>query len=358
MKRERSPRSSLQGIKWYASVVTAIVVLSLLGCTVRYRDAVSGTAVQQKIDESIGQTLRSYDGRLNVQPSKCDPIVIEDQGTMGWCSLTVDGVPLKIRVAGAAPPDHFGVDFGGASFFEMPQVDKLAENFLFQHFHATTVVNCGEPGVRLLHPGTYLNCSVSGAPGVKSIKLKAMPDGHIFIYNPRGLKDASPVPVALLTLHEHGRTSIARGSEVEAFISSGTALDPRRSHYTVAVKCPASIDLTGKRQGVCVISYLDLRLRQRIRVWIEDGPGLKALPVDAIVDRQKLQRDAQSELNKRLADNGDTPDAKVICQRGFLVIPWPGTFACKATAGGKRYKLLVFVHDAQGTSSWRGVAEP
>jgi hypothetical protein len=184
-----------------------------------------------------------------------------------------------------------------------------------------------------------------------------MPNGIIFLYFPKGLKDAKPVPSGVLTLHKRGKTAIAKGSELEAYLSSGLPPESEKTSQHV-VKCPALVDLTGNRYGICVVSYPQLKVRQRFRVSVEDTVGLKMVAIDAIVDRQKLQTDAQSDLNRRLRDNGDTPDAKVTCQKGLLVIRWPGEFSCEATAGGKRYKLLVFVRDAKGTSDWRGVPEP
>jgi hypothetical protein len=93
---------------------------------------VQGDAVQQKIDETITPLLHSYDPSLRIEPAKCEPIIVQYPGNMGSCDLTVNGVALKIRVAGAAPPDHFKVDFGNAFFFEMAKVEKLAENVFIQ----------------------------------------------------------------------------------------------------------------------------------------------------------------------------------------------------------------------------------
>jgi hypothetical protein len=325
---------------------------------VQHRNAVQGRAVQQKIDEAIVPSLHSYDPTLRIESAKCDPIIVQYPGTMGSCELTVNGVPLKIRVAGAGPPDHFKVDFGGASFFEMAKVEKLVENILAQNFKVLAVVRCGGPGVRLLQPGTYLTCLVSGSPSVKSIKLKAMANGNIFTYNPPGLQDSSPIPEALLTLHKQGKSSIARGSDIDAFISGAITASPLTHDHNVTVKCPTSMDLTDGKRGVCFVAVPGLSSAQRISVWIEDAVNLRMRPIDAVVDRQRVQDLAQSDLNRRLRDNGDSADAVVKCEKGLLVIQWPGTFDCKATAGGKRYKLVVSVQDFKGTVSWRGVAEP
>jgi hypothetical protein len=340
-----------------AALVISILFVGTSACTVQHRNAVQGKAVQQKIDEAIVPSLHSYDPTLKIESPKCEPIIVQYPGTMGSCELTVNGVPLKIRVAGAGPPDHFKVDFGGASFFEIAKVEQIVENVLAQNFKVLAVVRCGYPGVRLLQPGTYLTCSVSGPPSVKSIKLKAMANGNIFTYNPPGLKGTSPIPEALLTLHKQGKTSIARGSDIEAFISVALTTSPISHDRSLVVRCPTSLDLTGGKRGVCSVSIPALTSTQRIAVWIEDAVGLRMRPIDAVIDRQRVQGLAQADLNRRLRDNGDVADASVKCEKGLIVIRWPGTFNCKALVGGNRYKLVVLVQDFKGTVSWRGIPE-
>jgi hypothetical protein len=341
-------------------LVISILFVGTSACTVQHRDAVQGKAVQQKINETIVPDLHSYDPTLKIESPNCEPIIIQYPGTMGSCELTVDGVPLKIRVAGAGPPDHFKVDFGGAFFFEMTKVETFVQNTLAQYFKVRAVVGCGDPRprVRLLQPGTNLTCSVSGAPSVKSIKLKTMPNGNIFAYNPPGLKHTSPIPQTLLTLHKQGETSIARGPDVEAFVSEGMTANPMTHHGAFVIKCRSSVDLTGSKRGICAVSIPGLTTAQRIGVWIEDPVGIRMRPLDAVIDRQRVQALAQADLNRRLRDNSDVADAVVKCEKGLLVIQWPGTFNCKATVGGKRYKLVVLVQDFKGTVSWRGIPEP
>jgi hypothetical protein len=340
-----------------ALLIILIVFVGVSACTVQYRNAVQGKAVQQKIDETITPLLHSYDPSLKIEPSICEPTIVQYPGNMGSCDLTVNGVPLKIRVAGAGPPDHFKVDFGGAFFFEMAQVEKLQENILARNFTIHGAVSCGDPRIRLLQAGTYLTCSVSGTPSVKSLRLKAMANGNIYTYNPPGLSSSFPIPQSLLTLHKQGKLTIANGQDVEAFISEGMAVYPSTHNRNLSARCPSSMDLTKSNRGVCVVPIPGLSSPQRIAVWIDDALGICTRPLDAIVDRERVQNLAQADLNRRLRDNGDVADATVKCERGLVVIPWPSTFDCKATAGGKRYKLVVLVQDFKGTVSWRGIAE-
>jgi hypothetical protein len=184
-----------------------------------------------------------------------------------------------------------------------------------------------------------------------------MPNGSIFTYNPPGLNSYFPIPQSLLTLHKLGEASIARGPDVDAFISEGIAVNPMSHDRNLVASCPSSMDLTGAKRGICVVPIPGSTTPQRISIWIDDAVGIRMRPLDAVVDRGRVQRLAQTDLNRRLKDNGDIADAVVTCEQGMLVIKWPGTFDCKATADGKRYKLVVLVQDFKGTVSWKGVAE-
>lgn len=101
-----------------------------------------------------------------------------------------------------------------------------------------------------------------------------------------------------------------------------------------------------------------MRISNEYRVVGRTGDGFIVMPIDAVVDRQRVQELAQADLNRRLRDNGYAADAAVKCEKGLLVIQWPGTFNCKATSGGKRYKLVVLVQDFKGTVSWKGIPKP
>ena len=314
--------------------------------------------VQQKIDETIAPSLLAYDASLKIEPSKCEPIIVQSKGKMGSCDLTVNGVPLEIRVASAGPPDHFRVDFGGASFFSMAKVERLIENDLAQEFKIRALASCPGPGFRLLQPDTYLRCSVSGSPQVKYIRIKAIQNGNIFVYNPPNVKNLNPIPESLLTRHKQKKTSIAKGSDIEAFISGLLPANPMVPERKVVVSCPASINLTGGKRGICTVPIPGLTSTQRIGVWIDDAVGLRMRPIDTVIDRQRVQKLAQDDLNLRLRDNGDTADAVVKCEKGLIVVQWPGSFDCDASVGGKRYRLVVSVQDFKGTVSWRGIPKP
>ncbi|MBV9270318.1 MAG: hypothetical protein JO165_04435, partial [Candidatus Eremiobacteraeota bacterium] len=150
-----------------------------------------------------------------------------------------------------------------------------------------------------------------------------------------------------------GEAAIARGKDVEAFISE--TLNAALGRGAPAVHCPSQMDLTGKNRGVCYARVPHTTLRVRFGVWIDEALGIRERPIDVVIDRKRVQNTAQEDLNRRLVDNGDAPDAVVVCDKGLLVVVWPSTFDCKARVGGKPYKLVVTVQDFRGTVNWRGV---
>lgn len=345
---------SLHGALFIAAIAMALAACSV---NVRYADAVQGNAVEQKIDKTIAPLIKSYDPNLKIEPSRCEPTIEIAQGTMGTCALRVNGVTLDIRVASAGPPDMFKVDFGGAFFFDMTAEEKVIENSLTHNYQVPVkgIAHCGLPRERLIQPGTYFTCSVAETPLVHSVRLKVAPNGELFVFNVPGLKVAGALPSSLLTMHKQGRAVIVSGADVAAYIQRSWTEDPLSNRFHARVTCPAHMDLTGTKHGICMASIPGLKTPYRLSFSIEPVVGFDMRPIDAVIDRAKVQKMAQDDLNRRLTDDGDVADAVVTCDKGLVVIEPPGTFDCKVTGGGKHYRLVVTVQDWQGTVSWRGV---
>lgn len=343
-------------MKTWALLVVALC-LSACAVSVRHADAVQGKAVQQRIDETIAPLITSYYPHVKIEPSRCEPIIEISQGTMGECTLSVNDVPLEIRVASASPPDMFKVDFGGKFFFDMASDEKIIEKSLANNYTVPikAIAHCGDPRERLLAPGTYFTCAVVGTPLVHSVRLKVSPNGQIFLFNVPGLKVAGTLPDSLLTLHKEGKTVIISGADVAAYIQKFWEEDVASSAFHAVVTCPAKMDLSGTKHGVCTAAIPGVKTPDRIGFWIEPVVGFHMRPIDAVIDRAKVQKMAQDDLNRRLIDNGDAADAVVICDPGLMVIEPPGTFECKASAAGQAYRLVVKVQDWKGTVAWRGI---
>ena len=313
-----------------------------------------GKPVQEQIDGSIAQSLVSYNPALKVEPSKCASIMLVSEDSPATCTLTVNGVPLKIRVLPAQPPYQFKVDFAGAYFFHMPMVEKTIEDDLVHNYNIKAAAHCGNPRERLIAPGTYFVCAIEGSSKVRSDRVKVTPNGQLFVFNVPGLKTASSPLTSLLTPHKKGKTTIASGTDVKAFILQYLDSNPQWRASPGVVACPMSIDLTGKKRGVCTVNVPKLRTPERIGVVIDDSAGFRVWPIDEIVDRDQIEAAAQADLNRRLTASGYKADAVVVCDGGLVVVKVPSTFSCEASAQGEPYKLEVSV-DVNGVR-WRAVS--
>lgn len=339
----------------FAAVLTACVASA---CTfqVRAANGVDGKDVQRKIDETIAPMLRDHFPKLLIAPAVCaDDVFPQTNGTMGYCTLSVNGVPLRIRVASADPPEYFKVDFGGAYFFETSQIDAMAARIVRSNASGHPSVHCGGPPVRLLQPGQKLTCDVEGMANVKSMQLKAMENGNLFFYNQPGVKVPGAVPDVLYSLHKRGDHTIASGQDVRRFIQSIYATAEGRQF---GVQCPAKMDLTGTKTGICTLEVPGTNLHQRLGVWIDDANGIRVRPIDVVLDRQRLANAARDDFNRKLSDSGAPADAVVSCGQGKMVVRWPAAFDCKMTAGHQRYTVTVTVQDFKGDVTWKAVPIP
>jgi hypothetical protein len=161
---------------------------------------------------------------------------------------------------------------------------------------------------------------------------------------------------AALDAHKAGQPTIVDGAKLSAWIAQfleAASIAAGSATPAPAIHCPASVDLSADRHGICVVTVDGHDLRRE--VFIEPVKGLDTRALDTAVDTQKLQGLAQDELNARLRQNGYTPDVVVRCPSGFMTVVAPSTFYCDATAGGKAYKLEVMIEDAAGKARWRMV---
>ena len=336
--------SAIHGLLRAAFCVSALCTAAC-SPNVRFFQVVPGKQVQQKIDETIAPLISSYFPKLKIEPSRCEPIIILSLGITGSCTLSVNNVPLQIRVASADPPYAFQVDFGGAFFFDMPTVEKAVESFLIAQYQVTAVANCGSPRERLLQTGTSWVCTIEGSPNVRSVKVEAASNGQVLVHKVPGLKIKSLIPMELLTGHKQGKVTILRGADVRTFYMQMMASSPVSYPQETVIACPSHIDLTGNKRGVCTATIPNLKTPQSIGVWIDDAASLRVKPINALIDRGRVQKTAQDELNKMLTDNGAAADAVVACEKGFVVVEMPGTFYCDVMAEGRQFKLTVAVDD-------------
>ncbi len=317
-------------------------------------DDVSGSDAQRTIDANIGPFLAGRIPNLKIAPSRCPSRLDASYGKVAHCVLPVDGVDLPIKVVYKGPdPQGFNVNLDG-SFFETATIDSFVERQLHASYGIAAKAHCPGPVVQVLQPGTLFSCSITGTPLVKTVRLKALSRGMLFQYNVPGLRSRESDPDNALTKHKEGEPVILKGSELEAYLSrSYLPLSPMAARLTAS--CPESVDLSGRNHAICLLHIRGLNVSQRIDISINEPNGFHELPLDAIIDKQRVQQLAQNDLNRRLRENGDAADATVDCGVGIIAVPAPGQFTCKATVGGKAYILIVGVEDFKGTVHWHAV---
>jgi hypothetical protein len=313
-----------------------------------------GTDVQKTIDTTLARLLKSADQRLIIKPSSCPQLIDVSGGKVSWCTLTVDNVALPVRVVGSGA--SFKVNFVG-TFYERSIIEKTVANIIKESNGLSLAAHCPGKVVELLPDYATFICGLTGSPIARSARVRAMPKGRIFVYNVPGLKSLSRIPDNVLTLHKNRKHVSVDGKVVVAFIKSGIAANPIVSNQLnkTIITCPDRLDLTGTKHGVCLARIRETDVVQRIDVWIDDVEGFGTRPLDAVLRGDKVQALIEQDLNARLRDNGDAPDAGVTCRIGRFSAPVHSQFSCAATVAGKRYNMMITVQDYTGRLSWHGV---
>lgn len=321
-------------------------------------DDVNGRDVERKIDDSIATYLHSADAGLSIASSECPDHIDVSNGKVAHCSLKINGVDIPVRVAFGGAPQQFKVSLEG-SVFDMRVVERYVDGRLKKDYQLQVAARCGDPAVRLYRAGSNFNCEVTGSSKISSVRLKAMENGLLFLYNPAGLSSTTSDRwmVDVLGQHKRGEPVIVSGSHAADFldgmIADKRSAAPMPGAVIGRAQCPDSLILTGQERGMCFVLFNGQKVRYE--AWIDDAVGFRMRNLDVPIDRQHVQQMAQDDLNRRLQENGNVPDAKVDCGTGLLVVQPPGAFYCKLSGNGLSGRLRVNVLDAAGTINWQGV---
>jgi hypothetical protein len=195
---------------------------------------------------------------------------------------------------------------------------------------------------------------------VKTVDLTVGDNGVLSFHKPAGLQ-STKVERALSEIikrHRSGSSTIVAGSflaaYIDSFIAEESRISPSAAPKLGRARCPISVDLSGKKRGLCVVPLA----RQNIRfgVWIDGLGNFQVQPIDAIISMPMVQDLAEKQLNQALAENGFSAVAKIDCGSGFVVMRVPSHFYCNAMIGNLPDKLLVDVKDSRGTVKFRIVS--
>ncbi|MFY9719787.1 MAG: hypothetical protein WAK16_09080 [Candidatus Cybelea sp.] len=189
---------------------------------------------------------------------------------------------------------------------------------------------------------------------MSELQLRAEGNGQLLTFNPVGLTSPAWMLNAIAQ-HDAGKQTILDGPTVAAWIqfllTAPTATD---QHLAVQVHCPSSLDVTGAKHAICIVSIQGHDVRRE--VLIDAVKGVDSRTLDVPVDLATVQRETQDDLNRRLLQGGLQADGVVRCNAGLLVVTPPSTFYCDAFGGGKPYKVEVRVEDTTGTVNWRFIS--
>jgi len=345
-----------------ATKAAATLLLLLTGCVSLhagyYGDEVDGRSVERSIDGVIGGYLHIRDPHLLVEPSRCPDRIDVSQGRTASCTLMVDNVPLYVRVVYAGPPQQFSAKLPDY-FFERSSVEQFAETQLLEH-GVKKVVRCSGEAVSIMAAGTWFTCRIVGDVSAKPFVMKVGNHGLLTFPSIAGLRPTQ-VDVTLTSIvnrHRTGAPTLVSGSFLDSYIDSFIA--ETRTTSTIGrpklglARCPISVDLTGKKRGLCTVPLASQNIR--FGVWIDELGNFQVQPIDAIISMPMIQDLAEKQLNLALAENGFSEVAKIECGRGFVVMPVPSHFYCNAMIGTRPDKLLVDVKDSRGTVKFRIVS--
>lgn len=334
-----------------AALLLALVAL----CAVAAGDTSSSddsSTAKQFIDTQIVPRLRAYDERLSVSSATCPDKFDFSDSKMPYCTITINNVPVQVSIGYEASRNKISIPL--FSFFEMDAVERLERATLLNENGVTADVQCGAPRYRLLPVGTVFTCAVTGAPSVSELRLRAEDNGQLFAFNPKGLSSPAWMLDAIAE-HAAGKQTIIDGSTIASWIRFLlTASLAANTQSDVQVHCPTSVDVTGAKHAICIVSIQGHDLRREI--FIDPVKGVDTRTLDVPVDLAVVQRETRDDLNRRLQQGGLQADGVVHCKSELMVVTPPSTFYCDAFGGGTPYTVEVRVLDTTGTVQWHFIS--
>ena len=155
--------------------------------------------------------------------------------------------------------------------------------------------------------------------------------------------------------HDAGKRTIVDGPTIAAWIQFLlTATAANNQHPAVQVRCPSSVDVTGAKHALRIVSIQGHDVRREI--FVDPVKGVDSRTLDVPVDLATVQHETQDDRNRRLQQSGLKADGVVHCNAGLLVVTPPSTFYCDAFGGGKPYKVEVRVADTTGMLNWHFIS--
>jgi hypothetical protein len=158
------------------AIVLLLAALPVAGCAKKKSKAApppapfAGAEVAKTIDEQLPKTF----GGLRVGPASCPGTVDPQQDKPGFCTMTVEGLPVRVRVERAD-----GGKFRVASDQAVIPVDQLERAMgplVSQKGGQPFTVDCGDEAVKVFDPPGKINCVATPARGAPRRLLVTVQD--------------------------------------------------------------------------------------------------------------------------------------------------------------------------------------
>jgi hypothetical protein len=308
-------------------------------------DTIAPHILEQFVDQQFVPALRSYDQHLTIGDARCPRALDRRAAQKVYCTVSVDGVPVSV---GVISNDGSHLALVQSSFFDFQGVAGLEKAELLEQYDVTASdVHCPGPRFRNLAVGATVSCYADGSVGRKPLNLTVYANGIIYMQKPAGSL-APAWMTSAIDAHAAGKRTIVDGPTLAFWQQqvNEAALAARHQGGNISVQCPPTVDLSGSKHAICTYRWHASSIR--LDVHIDKVRGISSVPLDAILDWDKLERTARESIDSSLRANGRTPDAWVRCDRTELVATPPAVFYCSIVADGKSYKAQVTLKDGLG----------
>jgi Domain of unknown function (DUF4333) len=155
--------------------VVLLAVLALAGCAKRASGPppakpLSGAEVQRTIDTELPRTLPG----LRVGAARCPGTLDPTQEKPGTCTITVEGVPLRVRVD-RVDADRFKVSTDQA-VISIAKLEASLQPAVSEKGGQTYSVDCGDEAVKIFDPPAKLRCGATPARGTPVVLAVTIAD--------------------------------------------------------------------------------------------------------------------------------------------------------------------------------------
>jgi hypothetical protein len=327
----------------------------LPGCTFHVRtDGVAATqeTVQQTIDEKLPTEFHEFFPELPLGHSQCPDGLMElDHDKIGRCTLVMGDVSIPVMVKlDAGKKIVYATD---GSLFDMTRVSKYIQQAVSSDYHVSAIVACGDPRYRVLHVNDRVTCPMSGTGLPSTISFKTLEGGHFFIFTPQGLRSGEgAITAPLLALHKRGLPVVVQGSVLERLASSSLASMKASAPAALHVgdmTCPATVDLSGKKRGVC---HFDVSGKTAAATFWIDGNDWR-FDTDFVISKSGMEAAATKHYKALERNNGFSANVAVHCDMAdVVVLTPPAQETCRLVINGKPRTLTIHIPDRSGTVAY------